>query len=132
MTKIVCNPNCKNSPKMELIKKFNIAYAKSDIEFIIGSVTDDIVWDIVGESKIEGKAKFTEELKNMQVCKINELTLDQILSHGKEGAVNGVMKLENGKTYAFADFYRFSGAKDTKIQSLTSYVIELPEAVEAN
>ncbi len=60
MTKIVCNPNCKNSPKMELIKKFNIAYAKSDIEFIIGSVTDDIVWDIVGESKIEGKAKFTE------------------------------------------------------------------------
>ncbi len=132
MTKIVCNPNCGNSPKMEFLKKFNIAFAKGDIEFIIGSVTDDIVWDIIGDRKIEGKEKFVSALKNMLPYKTTELTLDRVLLHGKEGAANGVMKLENGKTYAFADFYRFSGAKGAKIQLLTSYVIDPPKAVEIN
>src|SRR5690554_6227659 len=110
MTKIVSSPNCGNSPKMEFLKDFNIAFAKGDVEFIAESVTDDIVWDIIGDRKIEGKEKFTEELEQMKSLKTTELEIDQILSHGKEGAVNGIMKMQNGKKYVFSDFYRFEGA----------------------
>ncbi len=73
--------------------------------------------------KIEGKEKFTEELEKMKTKKASELTLDRILTHGKEGAVSRIMKMQNGKKYAFSDFYEFSGAKGAKLKSIISYVI---------
>ncbi len=123
MTKIVSSPNCGNSPKMEFLKEFNIAFAKGNVEFITESVTEDIVWNIIGDKQIEGIEQFTHELEKMKSEKVSELILKQILSHGKEGAANGIMKMQNGKKYAFSDFYVFQGAKGMKIKSMTSYVI---------
>lgn len=123
MTKIISSPDCGNSPKMELLKEFNIAFAKGDVKFITESVTDDIVWNIIGDKRIEGKEKFTVELERMKSEKVSELVLEQILSHGKEGAVNRIMKMQDGKEYAFSDLYVFQGAKGTKIKTMTSYVI---------
>jgi hypothetical protein len=123
MTKIISSPNCGNSPKMDFIKQFNIAFAEGNVEFITESVTNEIVLNIVGDKKIEGKEKFEKELKRMQGEKASELLLEQILSHGKEGAANGILKTKSGKKYAFSDFYIFQGAKGTRIKSITSYVI---------
>jgi len=123
MTKIISSPNCGNSPKMEFLKEFNIAFAKGDIESISECVTDDIVWNKIGNKKIEGKEKFIVELKKMKSEKVSELVLEQIMSHGKEGAANGILKMQDGKKYAFSDLYIFQGAKGTKIKSMTSYVI---------
>lgn len=123
MTKIVSSPNCGNSLKMEFLKDFNIAFAKGNVEFLIESVTDEIVWNIIGDKKIVGKENYAEELKKMKEAKATELILDQILSHGKEGAANGIIKMQNDKKYAFSDFYIFNGAKGSKIKSITSYVI---------
>ena len=125
MTKITSSPNCGDSPKMAFIKEFNIAFAKADVEFLLESVTEDVVWDIIGDKKIVGKKDFADELNRMKSKKVSELILHQILSHGKEGAANGVMKLQNSKKYAFSDFYQFKGAKGTKIKSITSYAIEI-------
>lgn len=125
MTKIISNPNCGNSPKMEFLKQFNIAFAQGNVEFLIESVTDEIVWNVVGDRIIEGHTKFMRELEKMKSVKATELIIDQILSHGKEGATNGVMKMQNGKQYAFSDFYIFCGAKGTKIKTITSYVIQI-------
>ncbi len=125
MTEIISSHNCGSSPKMEFLKEFNIAFAKGNVEFITESVTDEIVWDIIGDRRIEGKEKFREELEKMKSKKTTELIIDQILSHGKEGATNGIMKMQNGKKYAFSDFYKFKGAKGSKIKSITSYVIEI-------
>ncbi len=126
MVRIISSPNRGNSPKMGFLKNFHIAFAKGDRKFITKSVTDTFVLDMIGDKKFEGKEKFVEELKNIPAHKISQLTLDKILSY----AVNGMMKLENGKTYAFSDLYTFPGAKGVKIQSLTSYVIELTEALK--
>lgn len=125
MTKIISSPNCGNSPKMEFIKQFNIAFAVGDVGFITESVTNQIVWNMIGDKEIKGKENFEEELKKMQGEKASELALDQILSHGKEGAANGIIKMQNGKRYAFSDFYVFQDAKGTKLKSITSYVIEI-------
>lgn len=125
MTKITSSPNCGNSPKMEFLKKFNIAFAQGNSDFLSESVTDEIVWNIVGDRKITGKENYFEELEKMKSEKVSELILDQILSHGKEGAANGIMKLQNGKKYAFSDFYIFKNAKSKDLKSITSYVIEI-------
>lgn len=125
MTKILCRPNCGNSPKMEFLKEFNIAFAEGNVAFLKRGVTDDIVWNIIGDKKIEGKANFEKVLEELRSMKTSELMIDQILSHGKEGAANGWMTMENGKKYAFSDFYVFQGAKGEKIKALTSYCIEV-------
>ncbi len=125
MTKIISCPNCGNSPKMEFLKQFNIAFAEGNVTFLMENVTDDIVWNIIGERKIVGIEAFTEKLEKMKSVKTTELKLDQILSHGKEGAANGVMAMENGKQYAFSDFYVFQSAKGEKVKAITSYCIEV-------
>jgi hypothetical protein len=55
------------------------------------------------------------------------IAADQIYpaTHGKEGAVNGIMKMNDGKQYAFADFYEFKNTTSIIIKSMTSYVIEI-------
>jgi hypothetical protein len=123
MTKIVSSPNCGNSPKMEFLKEFNIAFANGNVEFIIESVTDEIIWNIIGDRKIEGKEKFSEELEKMKSEKATEIIIDQIVSHGKEGASTAIMTMQHAKKYAFSDFYKFKGVKGEKIKSITSYVI---------
>ncbi len=125
MTKIISSPNCGNSPKMEFLKQFNIAFVEGNVAFLTENVTDDIVWNMIGNKKLEGIKAFTEELEKMQPVKASELILNQILSHGKEGAANGVMTMENGKQYAFSDFYIFQSAKGEKLKGITSYCIKL-------
>lgn len=125
MTKITIGDDCGNAPKKKFLKEINIAFAKGNSDFLTESVTDEIVWNIIGDRKIEGKNRFKEELEKMKAEKATELILDRILTHGKEGAVRGVAKMQNGKKYAFSEFYQFSGAKGEKVKSITSYVIEL-------
>lgn len=125
MTKITVIADCGNSPKMTFLKEFNIAFAKENTGFLVDSITDEVVWNIVGDKKITGKENFANELENKKKEKVVELELNQVLSHGKEGAANGIIKMQNGKKYAFSDFYQFKGAKGTKIKSITSYIIEI-------
>ena len=98
---------------------------KVTFAFLTNHVIDDIVWNIIGDKKIEGIEAFREELENIQSAKASELVLDQILSHGKEGAVNGLISMENGKQYAFSDFYVFQSAKGEKVKAITSYCLEV-------
>ncbi|GET25548.1 nuclear transport factor 2 family protein [Prolixibacter sp. NT017] len=125
MTKITVGADCGNAPKREFLKEINIAFAKGNEDFLIDSVTDTIVWNMIGDRIIEGKETFKKELEKMKAEKVSELILDRILTHGKEGAVSGVMKMQNGKTYAFSDFYEFSGAKGVRVKSISSYIIEI-------
>lgn len=125
MLKITGNTSCGNSPKMEFLKEFNIAFAKGDVEYLANSVTDDVCWEVVGKRKIEGKEEFVKTLETMAGHEAIQLKFDKILSHGKQGAVNGIMKMADGGSYAFADFYEFSNAKGEKIKTMISYVIDL-------
>lgn len=122
MTKITVHPDCGNSPKKEFLKKINIAFAQGDAGFLLERVTDQFVWDLIGDKRIEGKESFAQELEAMKSVVPSELILEQILTHGKEGAANGVMKMRGGSEYAFSDFYEFRG---TKLKKITSYVIKI-------
>lgn len=124
MTKIIIGTDCGNSPKREFLKELNIAFVKSNTGFLTECVTDDIIWDIIGHRKINGKEEFFDELEIMKNEEVAELVLNNIITHGKDGAANGIIKMGNGKVYAFSDFYKFNSAKGNKIKSITSYVIE--------
>jgi limonene-1,2-epoxide hydrolase len=125
MTKIIIGEDCGNSPKNIFLQKFTIAFAKGDAKFILGSVTDDIRWNMVGEQLIQGKDNFAKALEQMKNDKAVELTIHHIATHGKSGAANGTTKLKNGKTRAYCDVYEFKDTKGSSVKEITSYMIEI-------
>jgi len=125
MTKIIFGEDCGNSPKNIFLQKLTIAFAKGDAKFILGSVTDDIRWNIVGEQLIQRKDNFAKTLEQMKNDKAAELTIHHIATHGKSGAANGTTKLKNGIIRAFCDVYEFKDTKGASVKEITSYMIEI-------
>ncbi|MEQ8218616.1 MAG: nuclear transport factor 2 family protein [Arenibacter sp.] len=125
MTKITIKTDCGHSPKKEFLKDFNAAFGKGNTEFLTANVTDDIVWTMVGNKVVEGKEAFAKAIQKMADYKVSECVIEKIVTHGKEGAVNGVMKMDDGKEYAFSDFYEFKNTKSTDLKTITSYLIQI-------
>lgn len=117
--------NTGHSSREEFIKAFNIAFAKSDVNYIVDHVSKDITWNIIGDKLIEGKENFERELRKMSGSPAIVITIEQIVTYGKEGAVRGSMEFESGDVYSFSDFYSFTNTQDNVIQSMASHVIKV-------
>jgi hypothetical protein len=113
------------SERGKFLRELNEAFARNDAGFIAGQVTDDIRWTIPGDRTIEGKESFLKALKEMAASEPMQLSISKIITHGRDAAVNGSMKMPDGKIFAFCDVYVFNGFKDAKIREMYSYVVEL-------
>ncbi|MEX0662636.1 MAG: nuclear transport factor 2 family protein [Balneolaceae bacterium] len=109
----------------KFLEEFNKAFARSDTDFILQHVSDDISWTIYGDFSIQGKEAFAKELKKMESPEPFELIINNIITHGRSAAVDGTMTSPDGKVYAFCDLYKFSGLKNPKIKEMNSYVVEI-------
>lgn len=128
MVKITVVADCGNSPKKLFLKDLNIAFAEGNVDFIAENLANDVTWETVGHNRLEGKDAFVSALKEMNDTQVSELTIERVITHGKEGAVNGVMATTEGKQYAFCDVYEFKNTTGTAIRNLSSYVIETSDA----
>jgi hypothetical protein len=120
--KITVSADCGNSPRKLFLKDLHIALANGDISLITASLEDDIVWERVGDKRVDGKAAVVSQLVP---DKIAALTITTIITHGKDAAVQGERILDNGKKLSFCEVYLFKGAKGNTLKSITSYVIEI-------
>src|SRR5215204_1279225 len=120
MIKVIVSEDCGNSPKNIFLQNLTIAFAKSDAKFILGNITDDIHWNLVGDRLIQGKANFAEALEQLKLNQTVELIINHVATHGKAGAINGTIKSKNGRTYSFCDVYEFSNAKGDRVKEITS------------
>jgi len=109
----------------EFLEEINKAFARSDSQFILQHVTDDIKWTVQGDFSIQGKENFAEELNKMESPEPFELKINNIITHGRSAAVDGTLKSPDGNTYAFCDVYKFRGLKNPTIKEMTSYAVEL-------
>ena len=124
MTKITVTPDCGNAPRKEFLKDFNIAFATGDADFIIQHVSDTIEWNIYGDKHIIGKENFIKEINSMKDYTADEVVIHSIITHGREAALNGEMKMGD-KTYAFCDVYRFTNTTSDMITRMDSYVLPI-------
>lgn len=122
--KINSMPDCGNSPKKEFLKRFNLAFAQGDAEFLIEHVSEDIVWEMFGDKKIQGKEAFAKEVRAMADYTADEISIHHIITHGKEGSLNGEFIMGESR-YAFSDVYVFESAGKNIIKRLYSYVVQL-------
>jgi hypothetical protein len=125
MTKITVKPDCGNAPRKLFLKDFNIAWVEGDTASMLENIDKDVEWELVGDKPLRGKADFSDMLEKLVNKEVDELIISNIITHGKEAAVNGIRKLANGKEFSFCDVYTFQGAKGNMIKTITSYVIEL-------
>lgn len=124
MTKISVIPDCGNAPRKEFLKDFNIAFATGKADFIVDHASNEIEWNIYGDKHISGKEAFITEINIMKAYTADELTIHSIITHGREAALNGEMKMGD-KIYAFCDVYRFTNTTSDLIKQMDSYVIEI-------
>ncbi|KAB8129902.1 nuclear transport factor 2 family protein [Gracilibacillus oryzae] len=112
-----------------LFREFNEAFVKGTTDIILASVTDDIVWRMVGTDTIKGIDALKEALAGMENDNKFELEIEHMITHGKEAAVNGLIHSTNRdgeqRHYSFCDIYRLNKHKDGKIKEIISYVLEV-------
>jgi len=110
----------------DILKEFNEAFAKSDVESIFKYVTDDIKWDMKGDKMVEGKEEFSNYVKEMACPDPMDFNIERIIHSGQTAIAQGQMITAEGKKYSFCDICTFDEAEDRKIKKLTSYVVEIP------
>ena len=109
----------------EFLAVFNKAFAEYNTEYILNNVSKNIRWEIVGDFTVNGVDEFSKYLKTMESVESWEIQINKIITHGKDAAINGIIKSNDGKEYAFCDVYRLTGFKNPKVSEMTSYVIDI-------
>lgn len=123
--KIECAETCGNAPKKQLLRDMMIAYVKNEMDVCLEPLADNVVWEIVGGMRVEGKGEVKKALCERQGDDIRELSIQNIITHGNSGAINGHIRLKDERSIAFCHVYNFSGfGKKAKIKQVTSYIIE--------
>lgn len=108
-----------------LLRDLSIAFVKNEINFCLDWMTDDVVWEIIGDKLIQGKGDFEKALHQLKDREVQQLRIQNIITHGNTGSVNGTLKLNDKQNIAFCDVYNFRGfGKNSKIKAITSYVIK--------
>lgn len=123
---VICPIDCGNAPKKQLLKDFTIALLQNQLDYCYEWITDNIVWELVGDKRLEGKKEWLAFFEETNYRGIQELHIHNIITHGNTASLNGTIYFDNGQKIAFCDVYNFSGfGKKAKIKSVTSYVIPL-------
>lgn len=113
--------------KEEFLQKFNEAFVQNDINYIIDSTTDDVIWTMVGDKTIRGREELAKSMNEMKDTSGLQIYVDAMIVEGDWAAVDGNMSFEdkegNRKTYGFCDLYKFRDEGELKISELRSYII---------
>ncbi len=126
MTNIILNEGCGNSPKNDFLVQLTTAYARGDVHFILTRVSEEITWNIVGERLVRGKMDFTNAMQqHVNQATVTELAINHVATHGRAGAVDGMMTLEDGSKTAFCHVFDFTSAKGDTVKVITTYMIAL-------
>ncbi|HEV7379749.1 MAG TPA: hypothetical protein VGN64_08155 [Dyadobacter sp.] len=112
--------DCDNAPKRRVIRDFIIAFYQNDWEAINDKLEDIFSFTIVGNRTIKTKEDLKEYLyRDIDVI---ELTIYDVLSHGKYGACNGCLKTRN-EEISFAYFFHFQSAGKNGVSAISEYMI---------
>jgi len=120
MLKIIVPKDCDNAPKKRLLRDLQIAHARGNVEEVLSYFTEEVQWDVPGQSVLTGKESIRQFLNQMSSLSTQALYLDQIITHGKEAAVRGRLVFEN-REVRFADFYEFRSAGSKEIKTITTF-----------
>lgn len=110
----------------EIVTQINDAFTKGDVEGFLNHCTEDLVWNMFGDTRNEGKENIRKWMNsNEGNCEPPVFSVDNLFGEGDLVACDGdmTMKTAEGKEWKgrYCDLYRFDNGK---VKELRSYVIE--------
>lgn len=115
------------SSRRSLVETYFEGFRRSDHAAILACLTEDVVWDVVGHSHLEGKAAFDGEIENEQFEGSPALTIDRLVEEGDTlvalGEGRGALKGGAAFRFAFCTVFTFA---DDLIRRVESYIVPLP------
>lgn len=120
--KLTCDFDC--TDEAAFIRDLTVSFAKYDLDNIAPHLDEGLIWNLVGDTPINGKANFLSALKKMSGNKAVELKIHAILIDAPKAAIHGEMVMRDGTNYGFSDFYKLDFPRAI-VKSITSYVSKL-------
>ncbi len=115
---------CDNAPKRRIIRDFIIGRAAGKEEILKDVLTEDVIWCVINREEIHGFLNFSQKVSETDYP-VSSVEIAMNLTHGKEGASNTTMTLNDGRQVYIADFFEFaSNKKDAKIKMITTYLAD--------
>jgi ketosteroid isomerase-like protein len=114
------------SQRKRVVEQYFDGFRRSDHARILACLTDDVVWDLPGYARRNGKEEFDTEIENPDFVGSPLLTVDRALE--AEDAVvaigSGEAKRANGEPmrFAFCDVFTFRADAISRVES---YVVPL-------
>ncbi len=110
-----------------IVRKVNEAFNMNDMQVFLSYCTDDIEWNMVGNSATQGKEAILAMMTAMPADS-PDVTITDIFSNGDKTACTGTFtmtkKTGEKEYFSFCDIYKF---REEKIQVLDSYVVEIKQ-----
>ena len=120
MMKVIRSSGCGNSPKQKLVEDMSVALAGADVGIMASLAVPELVWLHIGKKPIEGQDAVLSAIRKSGPA--TEVAIDRVVSHGRAGAVNGIIT-RSGKHTAFCHMFEFKNAKGTHVKSISTYSI---------
>ena len=112
--------------RKHLVESYFEGFRNGDHEAILALLTDDVVWDLYGHRRLEGKEAFDAEIENEDFVGTPKLDVDRLVEEGET-----VVSLGNGEAttaggdvlrFAFSTVLTFDGEAISRVES---YVVPL-------
>lgn len=112
------------SEQKKTVEKYMDGFRASDHAKILSCLTDDVIWEMPGFYRHQGKAAFDKEIEHPNADGHPAIEVIRLVEEGNivvaEGTVKAAMKDGSGIDAVFCDVFHFN---DNKISKLTSYLM---------
>jgi uncharacterized protein len=109
------------SNRKAVIESYFEGFRQSDHARILACLTDDVVWELPGFGRREGKDDFDQEIENEQFTGSPTLVLDRLVEEGDTVVAigTGVGTHVSGAVHRFAycDVFTFAGDLISRVES---------------
>ncbi len=114
--------SCSNSPKNSRVQQLVVAFAAGNLPDVMPFLTADTFWQLIGGPSFEGRGAVQAGI--MAQPKPSRVRVTHALSHGRVGAAELEIELTD-RIVRCAELLQFHDANCTRLQSLSSYRIEV-------
>lgn len=108
----------------KIVEAYMDGFRTSDHAKVLSCLTDDVVWDMPGVFRKQGKVEFDSEIENENFVGSPTITIIRMVEEGNivmaEGEVKGKMKNGGELDAVFSDVFHFENGK---IKQLTTYLM---------
>jgi len=126
MVKIMVHERCDNAPKKAFLRDFVIAAAKGDAQEIDDKITNDVRWNVLGRCSWDGRQQVLAELQNFGDSTLTELVINTVVTHGYDGAVDGLLTFADGGTRSFCHIFTFrASTNNSPIKAIRTYEVAM-------